>query len=161
MKQSLVLILALWLGTGAALAAGPQPEDSFAADVQGSLNPAQEARYQALTRELRCMVCMNESIADSTAALANDMRMQVRKQIIAGRSDAQILKYLTDRYGDFVLYNPPFKRLTLLLWLGPLLLVLLALALALAFVRRSHRRSKAVTVNEQALKQLLDENRPS
>lgn len=157
MKQILVLMLALMLGTSAAFAAGPAPEDSFAMDVQGRLNPAQEARYQKLTRELRCLVCMNETIADSTAALANDMRMQVRKQLVAGRSDKQILKYLTDRYGDFVLYNPPFKRVTVLLWLGPLILVLLALALALAYVRRSHRKKKAVAVNEAALKQLLDE----
>ncbi|MGH8462310.1 MAG: cytochrome c-type biogenesis protein [Stenotrophobium sp.] len=152
-----LLAALLLLGAGTVLADGPPaPEDSFATDAQG-LNYAQEMRYQTLTSELRCLVCQNEAIADSTAALANDMREQVRSQIIAGRTDAQILKYLTDRYGDFVLYKPPFKPVTFLLWLGPLLLVAIALILALGFIRRSRQRSAADVPNSDALKRLLDE----
>ncbi|MGH8456796.1 MAG: cytochrome c-type biogenesis protein, partial [Stenotrophobium sp.] len=142
----------------AAWAAGPEAADSFTTDASG-FTAAQELRYQTLTRELRCLVCQNETIADSTAALAGDMRGQVRSQILSGKSDAQILKYMTDRYGDFVLYKPPFKRVTLLLWLGPLILVLIALSLALMFVRRSHKSKAQPTLDEAALKRLLDETR--
>ena len=90
---------------------------------------ADETRWRDLNEELRCLVCQNQSIADSNAELAQDLRQQVREMIEAGHSDDEIRAYMTERYGDFVLYRPPFKPLTLLLWLGPLLMLLMALGL--------------------------------
>lgn len=87
---------------------------------------AQRDRYHALLHELRCVVCQNQSIAESDAPLAEDLRQQVAAQIRDGRSDSQIRRYLTERYGDFVLYNPPLKRSTWLLWFGPFALLLIA-----------------------------------
>ena len=87
--------------------------------VPEASDPALEARMVRITSELRCLVCQNQTIADSHADLAVDLRKQVREQLTAGRSDAEIIDYMTARYGDFVLYRPPFKGITLLLWLGP------------------------------------------
>lgn len=123
------------------------------------LSAEQEARYRHLASELRCLVCQNQNIADSNAPLAGDLRDQVKAQILAGKSDAEITQYLTDRYGDFVLYNPPFKSTTALLWLGPLLLVMIALLLALSFVRRSQKAKPATAVDDAALKRLLDDDK--
>jgi cytochrome c-type biogenesis protein CcmH len=86
-------------------------------------DPVAAARAVQLAAELRCLVCQNQSIADSNAELAVDLRRQIREQIAAGRSDREIVDFMVARYGDFVLYRPPFKLTTLLLWLGPLLLV--------------------------------------
>lgn len=86
---------------------------------------AVEDRLAGLATELRCLVCQNESLASSRAPLAEDLRREVRAQIRAGKSDQEVIHYLTDRYGDFVTYRPPFKGKTLLLWLGPLLLLTL------------------------------------
>lgn len=96
--------------------------------VAASVPEAQRDRYQALLHELRCVVCQNQSIAESDAPLAEDLRRQVATQIRDGRSDVEIRRYLTDRYGDFVLYNPPLKRSTWLLWFGPFALLLIAIA---------------------------------
>ena len=90
-------------------------------------NPALEARVNALASELRCLVCQNQTIADSNAALAIDLKNQIREKMQNGETDPQITDYMVARYGDFVLYRPPFKATTLLLWLGPLLLVLAGL----------------------------------
>lgn len=129
-----------------------------AADVAG-LNAEQEARYRTLTSQLRCLVCQNQNIADSDAPLAADLRNQVRRQILAGENNKQITDYLTERYGDFVLYKPPFKLITLALWLGPLLLVLIALGMAYAFAQRTRGVAKAVAVDQEALRKLLEENK--
>ncbi len=102
--------------------------------IPESPDPALEARMVHVTSELRCLVCQNQTIADSHADLAVDLRNQVREQLRAGRSDAEIIDYMTARYGDFVLYRPPFKATTVLLWLGPALMLgggLLVLALVL------------------------------
>jgi cytochrome c-type biogenesis protein CcmH len=124
-----------------------------------SLPPAQEVRYRALLKDLRCLVCQNESLADSDAPLATDLRTQVRGMIVKGDSDDQIRKYLTDRYGDFVLYKPPFQRNTWLLWGGPFLLVIGGLIMMLSYVRRNRRVARAPKVNEDALRKLLEEQR--
>jgi cytochrome c-type biogenesis protein CcmH len=92
----------------------------------------EEVRFQHLTKQLRCMVCQNESLADSNAELARDLRHAVFALMQVGKSDAQIKHYLTERYSDFVLYDPPFRRGTLLLWLGPILLLLLTAAALIA-----------------------------
>lgn len=122
------------------------------------LSGAQEARYMALLPGLRCMQCQNESLASSQAPLAKDMRYKIRQLITGGQSDAQIKQYLVDRYGQYVLYKPRFEPLTWLLWLGPFLL----LAIALAVAWRVARRSSTMKTREQqpdatALNHLLDE----
>lgn len=105
-------------------------------------NHAEELRFQALTRQLRCVVCQNESLADSTAPLADDLRRDIFQQMSAGKSDAQIKDWLTARYSDFVLYDPPLRSATWLLWFGPLLLLIAGGAVISVIVRR---RARAVT----------------
>lgn len=107
------LILALFCWQAFAIDHAPAFED-----------PEQQARYERLTRELRCMTCRSEAIADSNASLAVDLRRQVRELMAAGKSDQEILRYMTDRYGDYVLYKPPVVPRTWLLWAAPVLLVL-------------------------------------
>jgi cytochrome c-type biogenesis protein CcmH len=98
----------------------------FAVDNSDALeDPDLQARYETITRELRCLVCQNTPISDSNAPLAEDLRNQVREMLLAGSSDQEIYSYMTDRYGDFVLYKPPFATRTLLLWLAPGILLLL------------------------------------
>ena len=87
----------------------------------------QEAQFNHLLKELRCLVCQNQDLADSNASLAKDLRQQVYELVKEGQSDTEIIQYLTDRYGDFILFNPPVKSITLLLWFGPLLFLLLGL----------------------------------
>lgn len=84
-------------------------------------DPVIEARMVKLAEELRCLVCQNESLAGSHAELAEDLRREIREQMKMGKSDQEVVTYLTDRYGDFVLYRPPFRSYTLLLWLGPVI----------------------------------------
>lgn len=125
-----------------------------------ALSAEQEARYRSLIHELRCLVCQNQTIADSNADLASDLRRQVHERIAAGESDAQIREYVTARYGDFVLYKPPLTMRTLVLWIGPFLI----LAGALLFVLRLLLKRKTPTpasaspnANPQRVQQLLDE----
>jgi len=102
-------------------------------------DPALEARLMRLAQELRCLVCQNQSLADSHADLAIDLREEVRSQIRAGKSDDEIRAWMTQRYGDFVLYRPPVKRTTLLLWAGPFVLLLVALAGLVLYLRKRRR----------------------
>ena len=99
-------------------------------------DPVVEQRLIAITQDLRCLVCQNESLAASQAELAQDLRREVREMIRAGRSDDQIRSYLVARYGDFVLYKPPLKPTTWLLWGGPFALLFAAIAGFIAYVRR-------------------------
>jgi len=99
-------------------------------------DPKLAARYEALNRELRCLVCQNQSIADSHAPLATDLRRQVHDMLERGATDAEIVGFMTARYGDYVMYRPPFSALTLLLWLGPFLLLGIAGALWWRAVQR-------------------------
>lgn len=105
-------------------------------------DPVVEQRLKALASELRCLVCQNQTIADSNAPLAVDLRNQIRAQIAQGRSDDQIRAYMVDRYGDFVLYNPPMRATTILLWAGPFVLVALGIGI---FIRVIRRRPPAAT----------------
>lgn len=102
-------------------------------------DPALQARYERLARELRCLVCRSETIADSNAPLAADLRRQLRELMAAGHSDAQILQYMTDRYGDYVLYKPPLVPRTWLLWSAPFLLLLGGAATAVVVIVRKSR----------------------
>jgi cytochrome c-type biogenesis protein CcmH len=95
----------------------------LAAAIAALPDPAQEQRAQALEQEIRCVVCENEPISQSTADMAMDMRRTVRERIAAGESDAQVRRYFSERYGDFILLRPPFDPMTWLLWGGPLLLL--------------------------------------
>jgi cytochrome c-type biogenesis protein CcmH len=103
---------------------------------------AQEVRFQHLTRQLRCLVCQNEDLADSNADLARDLRHEVFGLMQQGKSDDQIKQYLVDRYSDFVLYDPPVKPSTLLLWFGPGLFLLLGGALVLVTIRKRGRAAR-------------------
>jgi cytochrome c-type biogenesis protein CcmH len=100
-------------------------------------DPVLEARARAISKELRCLVCQNQSIDDSNADLAHDLRLIVRERLVAGDSDSQVKAYLVARYGDFILLDPPYKARTLLLWSGPALLFLIgAGVIVLAYRRR-------------------------
>jgi len=103
-------------------------------------DPAQEARAIELSRELRCLVCQNQSIEDSNASLAQDLRRIVRERIVAGDTDAQILSYMTARYGDWVLLKPPFNIRTAALWIAPALMLALAAFGVWRFYRRGGNR---------------------
>jgi cytochrome c-type biogenesis protein CcmH len=128
-------------------------------------NPQVEARLKTLAVELRCLVCQNQTLADSHAPLAEDLRREVREMIAKGMSDREIIDFLVQRYGDFVLYRPPWKASTTLLWLGPFLL-LIAGATGLVFaLRRRQKKLADVTLSEEEhnrVVQLLSEgtNRP-
>lgn len=99
-------------------------------------DPLLERRVMALSEELRCLVCQNQTIAESHAGLALDLKNQIREQMAAGRSDQAILDYMGARYGDFVLYRPPVKATTLLLWFGPFVLLVAAIGFLLSNIRR-------------------------
>jgi len=117
MVERLALMIALVLTTMFGVA---QAKDAAPA----AADPVLEARMQRIAIELRCLVCQNQTIAESNAPLALDLRNQVREQLAAGKSEEAVVDYLVARYGDFVLYLPPFKGITLLLWLGPGLLLI-------------------------------------
>lgn len=122
-------------------------------------NPDVRARYQSLISQLRCVICMNESIAISTAPLARQMRQMVADKIHAGYSNGQIKQILVERYGTFVLYDPPFMPATWLLWLGPSILLLLALGVAGLMIRRSRKwGQEPEPVDERRLARILDES---
>ncbi|MGZ5063772.1 MAG: cytochrome c-type biogenesis protein [Usitatibacter sp.] len=117
-----------------------------------------EARLKALAEELRCLVCQNQTIADSNAPLALDLRNQIRTQIAQGRSDTEIREYMVDRYGDFVLYRPPFKATTVLLWIGPFALLAFGIGVAavVARRRRAQPRPAADTASRAEIAAMLE-----
>jgi cytochrome c-type biogenesis protein CcmH len=127
MRKMVVLAATLLALAGPALAVDP---------AEMLKDPKQEARAEKLGAGLRCMVCQSESIEESNADLARDLRVIVRQRIVAGESDDQIVDYLHSRYGDYVLLDPPFKAKTLVLWLGPFALLLAAGAAGAAVLRR-------------------------
>ena len=109
---------------------------------------AQELRFQHLTAELRCPMCQNETLADSNAPIARDLRHQVFALMQQGKSDAEIKQYLVDRYSDYVLYDPPVNAATWLLWFGPLLILLIGTVVVVVTIRkRARATSSAVTAN--------------
>ena len=124
------------LAAALALAAG-------AALAQPATDQAFEARLKRLEADLRCLVCQNQTLADSNAPLAEDLRREVRALAVSGKSDAEIREFLVARYGDFVLYKPPVRESTWLLWFGPFLLLGGGVAAWLAIVRRRRRQAPA------------------
>ena len=148
-----ILITALILSAFlAGFAAAVEPGEMLA-------DPVLEQRARDISRNLRCLVCQNQSIDDSDADLARDLRLIVRQRLVAGDSDEAVLQYVVDRYGDYVLLRPPMKATTYALWFGPLALLLIGgggLAIALRR-RRSAPDAPALTAQEQArIKELLD-----
>jgi cytochrome c-type biogenesis protein CcmH len=106
-------------------------------------DPRLQARYEQLIHDLRCLVCQNESIADSNAPLAADLRREVREMLRAGKQDNEILRFMTDRYGDFVLFRPPFVARTWLLWLAPILLLVAGALIGVRIIRQRSRLARA------------------
>jgi cytochrome c-type biogenesis protein CcmH len=96
-------------------------------------------RFEHITKDLRCLVCQNESVADSNAQLAGDLRRQVREMLVAGKSDDAIFKFMTDRYGEFVRFNPPLEPKTLLIWGAPFIALLLCVVVVIRVVRERSR----------------------
>ncbi len=115
-------------------------------------DPVVEQRLISIAEDLRCLVCQNESLAGSRAELANDLRREVRELIKSGKSDAEIKEFLVSRYGDFVLYKPPVKPTTWLLWFGPLLLLLGAVWLLIRTIRTTQRNANPSLDAEQRAK---------
>ena len=139
-----VLWWALWVALGSAVAQ--------TTDLQA------QRREAHLATELRCLVCQNQTIADSNADLAQDLRRQIREQIAAGKTDGEIIDYMTTRYGDFVLYRPPLKFTTVLLWFGPALIFAGAAVLVWRMKRARRGDVQALSPGErQRAAQLLSE----
>lgn len=130
-------------------AAAPDPSERLP-------DPAQEAQARALFKDIRCLVCQNESIDDSDAELAADLRRLVREQVQAGRSEAEIKAFLTDRYGEFVLMRPSFSPANLVLWATPFLAVLAGLGLLVARLRRRGDESELSPEEAERLRRLSE-----
>jgi cytochrome c-type biogenesis protein CcmH len=113
-------------------------------------DPVTAKREVQLAAQLRCLVCQNQSIAESNADLAKDLRNKLREQIAAGKTDAEIIEYMTARYGDFVLYRPPFKATTALLWLGPALLAVVGGVVVVRLVAARRRAGVQLSAEERA-----------
>lgn len=135
-----------WLAGLMLLAALPV----FAIDVTLLPNAELQARYKALTHELRCMQCVNNTIADSPVGLAADLRRQVAEQLVAGKSDAEIRAYMVQRYGDVILFEPPVNSSTLWVWLTPLVALVGGIAVAIVVVRR---RSRLVVTDDSIVEE--------
>jgi cytochrome c-type biogenesis protein CcmH len=130
---------------GAAAFAASAPDASpgaspGAVDAYGELrDPALQSRFERITHDLRCLVCQNESIADSNVELAADLRRQVREMLVAGQSDDAIFRFMTDRYGEFVRFNPPLEPKTLLIWGAPFIMLILGAVIIVRIVRQRSR----------------------
>ncbi len=122
-------------------------------------SPQQEQRYKGLIEELRCMVCQNQNLADSNAGLAQDLRDRTHEMVLEGKSDQDIIDYMVNRYGEFVLYRPPLKMTTVLLWFGPVIILTIAVITFLVYSRRL-RRKPDLELNpdeRQQARQMLEE----
>lgn len=152
-----------WMGVLVAGMAGLLCGTAFAIAPRSFEDPAQQRQYEALLPELRCLVCQNETLADSEAPLAEDLRREVAEMVRAGQSSAAIKDFLVDRYGDFVLYRPTVKPLTYALWFGPFALLLLGTGVWLALTRRTRRAGMETPqlseAEHQRARALLDGNR--
>ena len=139
----MALIAVVWGGSAWAI----RPDEMLS-------NPKLEARARTIGKELRCLVCQNESIDDSDADLAHDLRLLVRQRVLAGDSDAQVKQYIVARYGNYVLLKPPFDAETYLLWLGPLVLLLGAVGVVTIYYRRAARDVEIAPLSEDESRRL-------
>ena len=155
MKRPVVLLLLLLLSCMAFTLANGVAQST--AD-----DPAMEARLRNLSQELRCLVCQNETLADSRADLADDLRREIREQMKAGKSDQEIIAFLTQRYGDFVLYRPRVRPVTYLLWFGPFVLLVGGMLVLYRYVkqRRDSISEKPLTAAERRRAEDLLESAP-
>jgi len=145
MKKTLAILAALFC-----IAAAPDPADMLK-------DPAQEARARSIFHQVRCVVCQNESIDDSEAELAHDLRQLIRSQVAAGKSDAQIQSFLVSKYGDFILLKPRFNAMTAVIWVVPFAIVLTGVTLLIMRRRRTLDPTAELSAEEQArLKSLTD-----
>jgi cytochrome c-type biogenesis protein CcmH len=145
MKKTLAILAALFC-----IAAAPDPADMLK-------DPAQEARARSMFHQVRCVVCQNESIDDSEAELAHDLRQLIRSQVAAGKSDAQIQSFLVSKYGDFILLKPRFNAMTAVIWVVPFAIVLTGVTLLIMRRRRTLDPTAELSAEEQArLKSLTD-----
>ncbi|MFN3888959.1 MAG: cytochrome c-type biogenesis protein [Beijerinckiaceae bacterium] len=155
MKSLRLFIALLFLGLAPASAFAVQPGEMLK-------DQALEKRAREISAELRCLVCQNQSIDDSNAPLARDLRLVVRDRLVAGDSNEQVMRYVVDRYGEFILLRPPFRFATMLLWFSPLVALVAGLAwMAVAWRRRSRMRvdTGAAPLSEEerkALEKLLE-----
>ncbi|AUA59972.1 cytochrome c-type biogenesis protein CcmH [Achromobacter spanius] len=143
-----VLMVAIMLALSATIAQAASP--SPAAPGLPALSPTDQQRADKLAHGLRCLVCQNQTLADSNAPLAQDMRKLIHAQLAEGRSDAQIMRFFEDRYGDFVRYDPPFKPITWLLWLGPFTLLALGFWVLVRTLKRRAVARAPLTADERA-----------
>ena len=122
-------------------------------------NTELEKRYQTLVTELRCLVCQNQTIADSNADLAKDLRREVHNMLVEGKTDDEIKDFMLERYGDFVLYNPPVKTTTVPLWIGPFVLLAIGIVVVAVMVHRRSRQAQPTmnSVDAERARKLLDE----
>ncbi|SHL35798.1 cytochrome c-type biogenesis protein CcmH [Nitrosospira sp. Nsp11] len=141
-KLALLLALMLLVPYGWAKEAAPVAED-----------PEIERRMIALSEDLRCLVCQNESLAGSRADFANDLRREIREQMHANKSDKEIVDFLVARYGDFVLYRPPVKSSTMFLWFGPFIFLLIGAVLLVVYLKRRRNQIEEPMLSEQQRKQ--------
>ncbi|MBH69124.1 MAG: cytochrome C biogenesis protein CcmH [Rhodospirillaceae bacterium] len=134
------ILLAAFLGTAAH---GLEPQERLT-------DPGLEARARALSQNIRCLVCQNQSIDDSNASLAKDLRIIVRRRLVNGNTDAEILDFLVKRYGDFILLTPPFKPSTYVLWFGPVFFSIIGLIMVYYFMKRRRKilPEKPLTTDE-------------
>ena len=131
-----------WLLLGVLVAGVATAPAARALDANGQLeNPQLQARFESIAKNLRCLVCQNESVADSNAQLAGDLRRQVREMLVAGKSDEDIFAFMTDRYGQFVRFNPPLNAQTLFIWGAPFAMLLLGTVVIVRVVRQRSRMS--------------------
>ena len=138
MKKLLLAAICIFsLGTAIANEAAPLADD-----------PVTEQRLISISEEMRCLVCQNESLAGSRSDLANDLRREIRTLIKEGKSDDQIRSFMVERYGDFVLYRPPVKPLTWLLWIGPFVILLIGIAGLLTYLRRRNNSVPNITLTD-------------
>jgi len=147
----LFALVSLFLPYGWAKEAAPVAED-----------PEIERRMIALSEDLRCLVCQNESLAGSRADFANDLRREIREQMKANKSDKEIVDFLVARYGDFVLYRPPMKPTTLFLWFGPFVFLIIGAVILVVYLKRRRKQIEEPVLSEQQRKQaeaMLEESK--
>lgn len=129
-------------------------QETYKEAIPVAENPEVERRMLALTEDLRCLVCQNESIADSRAEFSNDIRRIIREQIKANKTDAEIIDFLVERYGDFVLYNPPMKATTVLLWFGPLIMFLIGFLVLIRYLKGRRVQIEEVNLTDDDQKKI-------
>ncbi len=119
-------------------------------------NPENEERFKALSSELRCLVCQNQTISGSNADLAKDLRKQIYEMIHKGQSNQEIIDFMVERYGDFVLYKPPLKATTIVLWIGPFILLIIAIVVLIRIGRHHSKPSKLDEQQREQMRKLLE-----